>query len=182
MPGVILEGRGTPRAQSSSFFPQTTLEENRGEGMFFGSKVVCSGVVFLLMTPWISGPRPAPPDSGANLSSDVPEETSGDDVKGMQQTLQDEGRYQGKIDGVLGLRTRASIRGFQRAESLPVTGQLDVRTAGKLGVRPEVRAEANYEASRDKPSAGIKWSKGSRRASKTARKPVRKLAVTIPPA
>jgi peptidoglycan hydrolase-like protein with peptidoglycan-binding domain len=150
--------------------------------MFFASKVACSGIVFLLMTPWISGPRPTPLDSRANLSREVPEETARDDVKEMQQTLQDEGHYQGKVDGVLGLRTRASIRGFQKAESLPVTGQLDVRTASKLGVNPEVRGETGNEGSQDKPSAGIKWTAGSRRASKTPRKPVKKSELTVPPA
>jgi peptidoglycan hydrolase-like protein with peptidoglycan-binding domain len=160
--------------------------------MFFAGKIACSGILFLLMTPWISGPRPTPVDSGTNLSPEAPddggltlkepEETPGSDVKEMQQTLQDEGRYRGQVDGVFGLRTRASIREFQKAESLPVTGQLDVRTAGKLGVRPEVRRDTGYETSRDKPSAGIKWARGSRRSSQTLRKPVKKSALTVPPA
>jgi peptidoglycan hydrolase-like protein with peptidoglycan-binding domain len=154
--------------------------------MFFVSKVGCSGIVFLLMTPWISGPRPTPRptplSSGASLSSEVSGETRWNDFKVMQQTLQDEGHYQGKIDGVLGLRTRASIRGFQRAVNLPVTGQLDVQTAGKLGVRPEVREETSYETTQEKPSAGIKWANSSRRTGRTPRKPVKKSAQTIPPA
>ena len=47
----------------------------------------------------------------------------------MQQTLQDKGHYRGEVDGVFGLRTRASIRGFQKAENLTVTVQLDTQTA-----------------------------------------------------
>ena len=148
--------------------------------MLLVSKIVCAGFVFILMTPWMSGPRPTPHDSGGNLHSDVPEQTPGDDVKQVQQTLQDEGRYRGKVDGVFGLRTRASIREFQKAESLPVTGQLDVRTADKLGVRPEVRRETGYEATQDKPSAGIKWARGSRRSSQTLRRQVRKSTLTVP--
>jgi peptidoglycan hydrolase-like protein with peptidoglycan-binding domain len=118
-----------------------------------------------------------PVDSGTNLSSEAPGETHGNDVKEMQQTLLDRGHYRGKIDGVFGLRTRASIRGFQKAENLPVTGELDVRTAGKLGVRPEVREETGNETSQEKPSAGIKWARGSRRTSK----PVKKWTGTAPP-
>ena len=140
--------------------------------MFFASKIACSGIVFLLMTPWISGPRPTPFDSGIKGSAEVSKETYWNDVKGMQQTLQDEGHYRGKIDGVLGLRTRASIRGFQKAENLPATGQLDVQTAGKLGVRPEVRDSTGYETAQDKPSAGIAWVRGSRQSNKTPHKPV----------
>jgi peptidoglycan hydrolase-like protein with peptidoglycan-binding domain len=102
----------------------------------------------------------------------------------VQDTLRDKGHYRGKIDGVLGLRTRASIRAYQKAENLPVTGQVDTRTASGLGVRPEstwgdpqsTRQEVGRsgdgpggEIKRDKPSASIKWAKGSGRTSKTPR-------------
>jgi peptidoglycan hydrolase-like protein with peptidoglycan-binding domain len=87
----------------------------------------------------------------------------------MQQTLHDEGHYRGKVDGVFGLRTRASIRAYQKAENLPVTGQLDTPTAGKLGITAEVRDETNYETPQGKPSAGIKSAKGSGRIRKTLR-------------
>jgi len=83
------------------------------------------------------GPRPTPPALGANLSKEVPAVRNRNDVRKMQQTLQGKGYYHGEVDGVFGLRTRASIRGLQKAENLPVTGQLDTQTADKLGVRPE---------------------------------------------
>src|SRR5208282_48746 len=138
-------------------------------------------IVFLLITLWTSGPGPTPLDSGTALSSEVPEETYWNDVKQMQQTLQDEGHYRGKVDGVLGLKTRASIRRFQKAENLPVTGQLDVETASKLEVRPESREATGYET-QDKPSAGIEWARGSRRSSKTLHKPVKVWVRALPPA
>jgi peptidoglycan hydrolase-like protein with peptidoglycan-binding domain len=94
----------------------------------------------------------------------------------MQQTLQDKGHYRGEVDGVFGLRTRASIRGFQKAENLPVTGQLDTETAGRLGVRPEGREETGEETTKGKPSAGIRWAKGARRTSKPLRKAVKTVA------
>jgi peptidoglycan hydrolase-like protein with peptidoglycan-binding domain len=153
--------------------------------MLYAGKVGCVGVVFLLLTTWISGPGPMPLASGENLSREEPRDRHWNDVndgknvnavKQMQQTLQSEGHYRGKIDGALGLRTRASIREFQRAESLPVNGQLDVQTAGKLGVTPEVRTETSYETTKEKPSAGIKWTKDSRRPSKTRRSVVKRIA------
>lgn len=150
--------------------------------MFFASKIACSGMVFLLMTPWISGSRPTPLDSGANLSSEAPREIHGNDIKEMQQTLQNNGHSRGKIDGILDLRTGASIGRFQKAQNLPVTGQLDVQTAGKLGVRPEVREETSYQTTQEKPSAGIKWAQVSRRTGRTPRKPVKEWARTVPPA
>jgi peptidoglycan hydrolase-like protein with peptidoglycan-binding domain len=144
--------------------------------MFFAGKIGCSGIVFLSLTTWISGPRPTPLDSGANLSREAPGDAHWNGVREMQQTLQDKGHYHGKVDGVFGLRTRASIRGFQKAENLPVTGQLDLPTAGKLGVRPEGREKTGDETAQDKPSAGIKWGRGSWRPNKALRKPVKKWA------
>jgi peptidoglycan hydrolase-like protein with peptidoglycan-binding domain len=104
----------------------------------------------------ISRPRQTPLASGANESKEVPVVAQPNDVKRIQEALQDNGQYGGKVDGVFGLRTRASIRGFQKAESLPVTGQLDAQTAGKLGVSPEGREETGDETTKGKPSAGIK--------------------------
>ena len=149
--------------------------------MFLGTRAASAGIVFLLLETGVSGPRPNPLVSCRNLGKEVPAVWDGDDVKKMQQTLQDKGQYRAEVDGVFGLRTRASIRGFQKAENLPVTGQLDAQTAGKLGVTPEVHEETGYETPQDKPSAGIKWTKGSRRTSKTLRKPVKRLARTVPP-
>lgn len=113
------------------------------------------------------------------------------EIKKMQETLRNKGHYPGKVDGVFGQRTRASIRAYQKAENLPITGQVDTRTAERLGVRPEsnwdnsqnagwevghARDMAGGETKRNKPSANIRWTKGSRRTSKTLRKPVRTVA------
>lgn len=144
--------------------------------MLFAGKVGCSGIVFLLLTTWISGPRPTPLDSGSKFNSESPPDTRWNDTKKLQQALEDKGHYHGKIDGVAGLRTRASIRGFQKAESLPVTGQLDTQTAYKLAVRPEVHRDTRHESILDKPSAGIKWTGGPGRTSKTPRQLMKTLA------
>jgi len=152
--------------------------------MFSAAKIACSGIVFLLMAPWISGPCQTPLQARTTVSSGVPGGAPSNDitldVNKVQQILQDKGHYRGNIDGVFGLRTRASIRGFQKAENLPVTGDLDVQTAGKLGVRPDVRAARDYETSQNKPSAGTKRATGSRRFN-PLRKRVMKSALTVPP-
>ncbi len=145
--------------------------------MFFAGKIGCSGIVFVLLTTWISGPRSTPIDASANLNARAPADMRWNDTKKLQQNLQDRGHYHGKIDGVPGLRTRASIRGFQKAENLPITGQLDAQTADKLEVRPEVREETRHETTQDKPSAGIKWAKGSGQRRKTPRQSAKKSAL-----
>jgi peptidoglycan hydrolase-like protein with peptidoglycan-binding domain len=148
--------------------------------MLFAGKIGCSGIVFALLTTWISGPRPAPQASGVNPIKEAPSDAhwndGKNDIKKTQQTLQDRGHYHGKIDGVPGLRMRASIRGFQKAENLPVTGQLDVQTADRLGVSPEVHEGPGDESALDKPSAGIKWAKDSGRTSRNPPQPLKKLS------
>lgn len=89
--------------------------------------------------------------------------------------------YREKIDGVIGLRTRASIRRFQRAENLPVTGQVDPQAARTLEVRPEsirsssigarqgivgAQEQPGNLATRGKPWAGTRLAKGTRRPTK----------------
>jgi peptidoglycan hydrolase-like protein with peptidoglycan-binding domain len=111
------------------------------------------------------------------------------EIKKMQETLRNKGHYSGKVDGAFGLRTRASIRAYQKAENFPITGQVDSRTADGLGVRPESKWDKptsagrepghgsdrpGGELNRDKPSAGIRRAEG--RASKTSRKEVSKAA------
>ncbi|MFY9910739.1 MAG: peptidoglycan-binding domain-containing protein [Candidatus Sulfotelmatobacter sp.] len=144
-------------------------------------KAACAGIVFLLLATGISGPRSTPLALGPKLSAEVPGIARPDNVIRMQQALQDKGRYHGKLDGLFGLRTRAGIRAYQKAEDLPVTGQLDTQTAAKLGVTAE--RDNGYEITQGKPSAGIRWTEGSRRRSKLPRKTVtRNGNGTVPPA
>jgi peptidoglycan hydrolase-like protein with peptidoglycan-binding domain len=149
---------------------------NRGQRMFLAGKVASSGIVFLLLATGISGPRPTPLPLETSLNKEVSTVEHGNDVWKMQQTLGDKGQYRGEVDGVIGLRTRASIRAYQKAENLPVTGQLDARTASKLGVTPELRDKTRSATSYGKPSAGIQWVQGSRRTSKAPRKAVKTVA------
>ena len=116
--------------------------------MILSSKVVWAGIVFLSLTAGISGPRPDGARFGrqsqqrrAQRSGTSPTTTSSrcSEVCGTKR------HYSGQVDGVVGLRTRASIRGFQKTENLPVTGQLDAQTAGRLGVEPERRELTGFD-------------------------------------
>jgi len=151
--------------------------------MLLASKIGWAAIAFTLVTTGMLD-RGLPRSAAASDSNQqgVAPPVIKNDVRKIQETLRDKGHYLGKVDGVFGLRTRASIRGFQKAENLPVTGQLDTQTAGKLGVRPEGREATGYEVTQSKPSAGIKWNKGSRRTSKTLRKVVETPTSTVPPA
>jgi len=140
--------------------------------MFISTKASWAGLVFILVMTGISRPRPATLASAPNLSKEVPAVWHRAGVQTMQETLRDKGHYRGKINGVVGLRTRASVRVFQKAENLPATGQLDSQTAGKLGVIPEGHDKSGYQIIRGKPWAGTQGVKGPRRTGKIPRKAV----------
>ena len=55
-------------------------------------------------------------------------------VRAAQQGLKDKGHDPGAIDGVMGPKTQAALRDFQKAEGIQATGRLDAETMSKLGV------------------------------------------------
>jgi len=57
-----------------------------------------------------------------------------DQVKSLQKALQEKGMDPGPIDGIIGPRTQAALRAYQKDQKLPETGRLDSQTREKLGV------------------------------------------------
>jgi len=57
-------------------------------------------------------------------------------VQAMQQALTNRGFDPGPVDGVMGSRTIAALKEYQKSENLTVTGELDVDTAAKLATKP----------------------------------------------
>lgn len=140
--------------------------------MLLASKIGWAGIAFILLTTGMTIQNFPPSAAGSDAHNEkVPAFVTKDEIRKMQGTLRDKGHYRGKIDGVFGLRSRASIRAYQKAENLPITGQVDGRTAGGLGLRPESTwgnsklagrgvghggDGASGEIKRDKPSAGTR--------------------------
>jgi peptidoglycan hydrolase-like protein with peptidoglycan-binding domain len=158
--------------------------------MFLVSKIEWAGIVLTLLTTGLVQGFPRSAAASDSHQPAVGAFVMKNEITKMQEALRDKGHYRGKIDGVFGLRTRASIRTYQKAENLPITGQVDTRTADGLGVRPESTWDNSQtgrevghgsdrirsEIERGKPSANINWTNGSRRTSKTLRKPVKTVA------
>ena len=55
-------------------------------------------------------------------------------TKNVQKALQDKGMDPGPIDGIMGPKTHAALRAFQKDQKLPETGRADNQTLAKLGV------------------------------------------------
>jgi len=154
--------------------------------MFLASKIGSAGIALTLLTTGMS--LQAFPQSAAGSDSNKEKVAAfvvKNEIRKMQEILRDQGHYRGKVDGVFGLRTRAGIRAYQKAEHLPITGQVDTRTADRLGVRPESTwgnsesagqqvghgsDRASGEIKPDKPSAGIR--RVERRTSNLSRKEI----------
>jgi len=153
--------------------------------MFLASKIVWAGIALTLLTTGMLAP-PLPQSAPGSSSTDGPAAfVVKNEIKKLQEALRNKGHYVGEVDGVLGLRTRASIRSYQKAENLPITGQVDTRTAAELGVRPESNWDNSQSAERqaghtsdivvgdtrgEKPSAGIR--RVGERAKKNARREI----------
>jgi peptidoglycan hydrolase-like protein with peptidoglycan-binding domain len=54
-------------------------------------------------------------------------------VRAAQEALKEKGFDPGPVDGVMGPKTRAAVREFQRKEGIAETGRLDLTTSSRLG-------------------------------------------------
>jgi hypothetical protein len=57
------------------------------------------------------------------------------EIRQAQLVLQEQGTYNGRVDGVPGPATQESIRLYQQAHKLDATGQLDAATRASLKLR-----------------------------------------------
>ena len=62
--------------------------------------------------------------------------TNAEQVRQVQQKLNDMGYHAGSVDGVLGPRTEAALRQFQKARYLEPTGHIDSKTLAALDREP----------------------------------------------
>lgn len=57
-------------------------------------------------------------------------------VRQVQEKLNDIGYHAGSVDGVLGPQTESALRRFQQARNLDATGQIDSKTLAALNREP----------------------------------------------
>ena len=69
----------------------------------------------------------------AGLAAAAPAGATNPQHAGLQVALRAQGLYLGPIDAIIGPRTLAAVRTFQRVHGLPATGIADVRTRRELG-------------------------------------------------
>jgi peptidoglycan hydrolase-like protein with peptidoglycan-binding domain len=67
-------------------------------------------------------------------ATDMQQGGGSEQVKSVQKALQDKGMDPGPIDGVMGPKTMAALKAFQKDQKLTESGRLDDQTREKLGV------------------------------------------------
>jgi peptidoglycan hydrolase-like protein with peptidoglycan-binding domain len=65
---------------------------------------------------------------------------SPDQIRQLQQALNENGFNAGEVDGVFGARTREALKRFQTQAGLPPTGELDAQTLTAVGHGDKVGA------------------------------------------
>jgi len=65
-----------------------------------------------------------------------------DDVKSIQTALRQAGDDPGAVDGILGKKTCAALRSYQKSHDLKATGMPDNETCARLGVKVGMHASS----------------------------------------
>ena len=90
------------------------------------SVVFAGGLLALASLPAVAQPMPPPLAYVQPVPATV--------VQSVQQRLRDANVYSGRIDGVWGIDSENSLRRYQQAHQLQVTGQLNQATMATLGL------------------------------------------------
>ena len=111
-----------------------------------------------------TSPEQSRPDANENVPSarrDAAQELSTNDMKLVQQRLQEKGYNPGNITGTADDTTRAAIRKFQQDQGISVTGTIDEHTANQLGFQYSKNPSDRGRAS-DRPDSSDQPPRNSR--------------------
>lgn len=111
-------------------------------------------------SPSTSGGEAAKPDamksdtmkSDASKAGRAARTGNREQVKSAQEALKQKGFDPGPVDGMMGPKTQAALKEFQKSEQLNETGRLDAETMAKLGV--QAKAEGASPSALPSPSPG----------------------------
>lgn len=78
--------------------------------------------------------KPDKADAAKGARKGQPAAGNKQQLRAAQEVLKDQGMYEGEVDGLMGPKTQAALREFQKKEGLRETGRLDQQTMTKLGV------------------------------------------------
>jgi sporulation protein YlmC with PRC-barrel domain len=86
-------------------------------------------------------------DSGRDQQPITASQLSAEQIRKIQQKLNQEGFHAGQVDGKWSSETQAAIKNFQQTKGIKATGQLDERTLDQLGLEADEFREKNRSGS-----------------------------------
>lgn len=98
-------------------------------------------------------------------------------LRAAQEVLKERGMYEGQVDGIMGPKTQAALREFQKKEGLRETGRLDQQTMSRLGVdktgatgstSPAASPPSGTSQQKDQPATGASPQKDQPASSGTS--------------
>lgn len=103
-----------------------------------------------------TGGDTAKPDAmkSDSMKSDTMKSGNREQVKSAQEALKQKGFDPGAADGVMGPKTRAALKDFQKQEKLNETGRLDAETMSKLGVQAKADGAGTSPAASPQTESG----------------------------
>jgi peptidoglycan hydrolase-like protein with peptidoglycan-binding domain len=87
-----------------------------------------------------------------------------EEIRSIQQALNDHGYNVGAVDGHMGPNTQDALRRFQEAQNLPQTGEPDARTLAALGVS----GQAAYRAPTHESNPSYRATESTRSSSRAS--------------
>lgn len=119
-------------------------------------------------------PGPAPSETASNVQGQTAQVGSGssqrnlastETIKAAQAQLKQEGLYNGRIDGIVGPKTKQALRTFQQQNKLPQTASLNPETLNALNVGNQ--SGQSFQAAQNKQSGQSNQSSTSASGSST---------------
>jgi peptidoglycan hydrolase-like protein with peptidoglycan-binding domain len=128
--------------------PSSTTQEQKPGSSATGS---ASGTTSGGAASGASSPSAFSDKQSPSASAGRQSQAGGDEkIKQVQQKLKDQGHDAGPVDGVMGPKTQAALKGFQSAKGLKDSGQLDRETMAALGVSGSASAGGSSDKSSEK--------------------------------
>ena len=94
-------------------------------------------------------------DSGKDQQPISASQLSGEQIRKVQQKLNQVGFHAGQVDGKWSSDTQAAIKNFQQSKGIKATGQLDERTLDQLGLEAdEFRQKGQSGSGKAQPRSG----------------------------
>jgi Putative peptidoglycan binding domain len=130
-PGSITQPSTPPAGMGSGATGKAKSGTNMGQS---GTSAPSGGTSSMPSSGTGSGAGMGTSTGSTGSHSGMSADGGSEQVKAVQKALQDKGMDPGAVDGIMGPKTMAALKAFQKDQKLTESGRLDDQTREKLGV------------------------------------------------